>query len=70
MKHTVEPNMLYVNDGKGKFTPLAEPAFDFKSLSHDVILEDLDHDGLLDMYVGVDAESGNKWATSKGGNPL
>src|SRR5205807_1094020 len=28
------------------------------------------HDGLLDVYVAVDAESGNKWATSKGGNPL
>lgn len=70
MKHTVEPNVLFVNDGKGKFTSLAEPAFDFKSLSHDVLLEDLDHDGLVDVYVGVDAESGNQWATSKGGNPL
>jgi hypothetical protein len=39
-------------------------------LSHDAVLEDLDHDGLVDIYVGVDAESGNKWATSKGGNPL
>jgi hypothetical protein len=69
-KHTVEPNVLYVNDGKGAFTPLAEPAFNYKTLSHDAILEDLDHDGLLDFYVGVDAESGNQWATSKGGNPL
>lgn len=68
--HTVEPNVLYVNDGKGKFTPLAEPAFNYFSLSHDAVLEDLDHDGLLDIYVGVDAESGNSWATSKGGNPL
>jgi hypothetical protein len=70
MKHTVESNVLYVNDGKGRFKPLAEPAFAFKSLSHDAVVEDLDHDGLLDIYVGVDAESGNRWATSKGGNPL
>ncbi len=70
MKHTVEPNLLYVNDGKGKFTAFPEPLFNLKTLSHDVILEDLDHDGWLDIYVGVDAESGNKWATSKGGNPL
>src|SRR5262249_50128404 len=70
MKHTVEPNVLYVNDGSGKFTPKADPILAFKSLSHDAILEDLDHDGQLDIYVGVDAESGNKWATSKGGNPL
>jgi enediyne biosynthesis protein E4 len=68
--HTVEPNVLYVNDGKGKFTPLAEPLFNYKTLSHDAVLEDLDHDGLLDIYAGVDAESGNAWATSKGGNPL
>lgn len=68
--HTVEPNMLYANDGQGKFTPVTEPTFDYRSLSHDAILEDLDHDGLLDVYVGVDAESGNEWATSKGGNPL
>ena len=40
------------------------------ALAHDVVCEDLDHDGLPDIYVGVDAESGNKWATSKGGNPL
>src|SRR5205085_11457916 len=26
--------------------------------------------GLVDVYVAVDAESGNQWATSKGGNPL
>ena len=70
MNKTVEPNLLYVNDGKGKFTPLDEPAFAYKSLSHDAALEDFDHDGLLDVYVGVDAESGNQWATSKGGNPL
>jgi enediyne biosynthesis protein E4 len=70
MKKTVEPNLLYTNDGKGRFTPVAEPAFVYKSLSHDVVIEDLDHDGLPEIYVGVDAESGNKWATSKGGNPL
>jgi hypothetical protein len=34
------------------------------------VLEDLDLDGLVDLYVGVDAQSGNRWATSKGGNPL
>ncbi len=42
----------------------------FAHLGHDVICEDLDHDGLLDIYVGVDAQSGNRFATSKGGNPL
>ncbi len=69
-KHTVEPNLLYVNDGQGVFKALDEPALRFKSLSHDAVIEDLDHDGLVDIYVGVDAESGNRWATSKGGNPL
>jgi hypothetical protein len=68
MKKTVEPNLLYANDGKGKFA--VEPFPVYKSLGHDVVIEDLDHDGLPDVYVGVDAESGNKWATSKGGNPL
>ena len=56
------------NDGKGKFSPLDAAALRHKTLSHDAVLEDLDHDGLIDIYVGVDAESGNKWATSKGGN--
>jgi len=69
-KHTVEPNALYVNDGRGNFTALAEPLLAMKSLGHDVIIEDLDHDGWPDIYVAVDAESGNRWATSKGGNPL
>jgi hypothetical protein len=70
MKHTVEPNLLYTNDGKGKFSPVAEPVLALKTLAHDVIVEDLDHDGLPEIYVAVDAESGNQWATSKGGNPL
>jgi len=70
MKHTVEPNVLYENDGKGKFRALTVPEPAYKTLSHDAVLEDLDHDGRIDLYVGVDAESGNKWATSKGGNPL
>ncbi len=70
MKHTVEPNALYANDGTGKFASVDSPILALKTLGHDVICEDLDHDGLLDIYVGVDAESGNKWATSKGGNPL
>jgi hypothetical protein len=70
MGHTVEPNALYRNDGTGRFALVEEPALRFKSLGHDVLLEDLDHDGLIDVYVAVDAESGNKWATSKGGNPL
>ena len=70
MNKTVEPNLLYVNDGKGKFAALAEPLFALKTLGHDVVIEDFDHDGWPDIYVGVDAESGNKWGTSKGGNPL
>jgi hypothetical protein len=43
---------------------------DYKTLCHDVVVEDLDHGGLPEIYVAVDAESGNRWATSKGGNPL
>lgn len=68
--HTVLPNLLFANDGKAKFTPVDTPVLASKTLGHDIICEDLDHDGLIDIYVGVDAESGNKWATSKGGNPL
>jgi len=70
MKHTVEPNLLYRNDAGGKFTPVAGDFSTLKTLSHDAIIEDLDHDGLPDIYVTVDAESGNRWATSKGGNRL
>jgi hypothetical protein len=40
------------------------------SVNCQAVLEDLDHDGLVDIYVGVDAESGNQWATGKGGNAL
>lgn len=69
-KHTVEPNLLYVNDGKGRFTADPSATLLHKTLSHDVVLEDLDHDGAVDLYVGVDAQSGNRFATSKGGNPL
>jgi hypothetical protein len=69
-KKTVEPNVLYGNAGNGKFVPVADPLCEFKALSHDIVIEDFDHDGLPEIYVGVDAESGNKWATSKGGNPL
>ncbi len=68
--HTVEPNILYGNDGGGRFASVAAPVLALKTLGHDMVAEDLDHDGLIDLYVGVDAESGNKWATSKGGNPL
>lgn len=68
---TVEPNLLYLNDGKGKFTPTKAKTLLHKTLSHDVILEDLDHDGWVNVYVGVDAiPSGNRFATHKGGNPL
>jgi hypothetical protein len=70
MGHTVVPNLLYRNEGKGIFTPLDVPQKGYKTLSHDILIEDLDHDGLPEIYVGVDAESGNKWATSKGSNPL
>ncbi len=70
MGHTVEPNLLHRGDGKGNFTALDVPQAGYKTLSHDVVIEDLDHDGLPEIYVGVDAESGNRWATSKGGNPL
>lgn len=75
MGHAVEPNELYANQ-QGKFFPLPKAGgthdalLNYKTLSHDVVLEDLDHDGRIDIYVGVDAESGNQWATSKGGNPL
>jgi hypothetical protein len=68
--HTVEPNLLYANNGDGTFTAVAAPTLKHKTLSHDAVLEDLDHDGRLDIYVGVDAESGNRFAASKGGNPL
>ena len=69
--HTVEPNLLYLNDGRGRFKPSGQKALHHKTLSHDAILEDLDHDGLIDVYVGVDAiPSGNRFATHKGGNPL
>jgi hypothetical protein len=69
--HTVEPNLLYLNDGKGKFTPAESMTLLHKTLSHDAVVEDLDHDGLVDVYVGVDAiPSGNRFATHKGGNPL
>ncbi|MBM3997319.1 MAG: CRTAC1 family protein [Planctomycetes bacterium] len=68
--HTVLPNMLYANDGKGRFSPVESQPLMSKTLGHDIICEDLDHDGLVDIYVGVDAQSGNKWATTKGGNPL
>jgi hypothetical protein len=70
MKKSVQPNVLYRNDGKGRFTPIPAATLALKTLSHDAVLEDLDHDGLVDIYVGVDAESGNQWSTSKGGNPL
>jgi hypothetical protein len=70
MGHTVLPNILYGNDGKGMFLPIEAPILASKTLGHDIVCEDLDHDGLIDIYVGVDAESGNQWATSKGGNPL
>ena len=46
------------------------PQPDFLVLNIAAIACDLDHDGLVDLYIGVDAESGDKWATSKGGNPL
>ena len=68
--HTVEPNVLYENDGRGRFKPATTATFHYKSLSHDAVLEDLDHDGQVDVYVGVDAQSGNRFATNKGGNPL
>jgi len=69
--HTVEPNLLYLNDGRGKFSVAPDATLKHKTLSHDAVLEDLDHDGLIDIYVGVDAiPSGNRFATNKGGNPL
>ena len=69
-KHTVEPNLPYRNEGNLKFAPIIDPLFALKTLSHDIVAEDLDHDGWPEIYVGVDAESGNQWATSKGGNRL
>src|SRR6185436_5890771 len=57
-------------DGKGNFSRVDDKALALKTLAHDAVIEDLDHDGLVDVYVAVDAESGNKWATSKGGDRL
>ncbi len=69
--HAVEPNLLYENDGHGRFRADTAKILHHKTLSHDAILEDLDHDGWLDIYVGVDAiPTGNRFATHKGGNPL
>lgn len=69
--HTVEPNLLYINNGRGRFTPAAHATLKHKTLSHDAVLQDLNHDGWIDIYVGVDAiPSGNRFATHKGGNPL
>jgi hypothetical protein len=68
--HTVEPNVLYESDGKGGFAALAEPPFAVKSLSHDALLEDLDHDERVEVFTTVDAQSANAWATTKGGNKL
>ncbi len=70
MKHTVEPNVLYANDGKGKFTPSADKALAIKSLAHDAVIEDFNHDGRPEIYCTVDADSANQWATSKGGDRL
>ena len=68
--NTVEPNVLYENDGKGRFKPADAKTLLHKTLSHDAVLQDLDHDGFIDIYVGVDAiPTGNKFATHKGGNP-
>ena len=68
--NTVEPNLLYRNNGQGRFTPAADETLKHKTLSHDAVLEDLDHDGQIDLYAAVDAiPTGNRFATHKGGNP-
>jgi hypothetical protein len=68
--NTVTPNMLFDSDGGGRFKPVTATTLHHKTLSHDAILEDLDHDGQIDIYVGVDAiPTGNRFATHKGGNP-
>ncbi len=68
--HTVEPNVLYENNGKGVFKPTSSKTLLHKTLSHDAVLQDFDHDGFIDVYVGVDAiPTGNRFATHKGGNP-
>ena len=67
---TVEPNLLYLHSGWAKFRPASDGPSAYKSLAHDIVLEDLDHDGHIEIYVGVDAKSGNRFATNKGGNPL
>lgn len=70
-QHSVEPNQLYAGDGQGRFTPVVAETLLHKTLSHDAVLEDLDHDGRVEIYVGVDAiPTGNRFATHKGGNPL
>jgi hypothetical protein len=67
---TVEPNLLYLHSGGAKFHSASGGPSTYKSLAHDIVLEDLDHDGRVEIYVGVDAMSGNRFATNKGGNPL
>lgn len=69
--HTVEPNVLYRAGMNAHFAVEPGPPSQHKTLSHDVTIEDLDHDGRCEIYLGVDAiPTGNIYATSKGGNPL
>ena len=73
--HTVEPSLLYdldlLKSAEPHYRPIAGLPSEHKTLAHDITIEDFDHDGRCEIYVGVDAiPTGNIYATSKGGNPL
>ena len=68
--NAVEANLLYTGRGNGRFVP--NGALKYLTLSHDAVLADFDHDGLVDVYVGVDAKctAGTRYAPDNGGNGL
>jgi len=47
-----EPNILYINDGQGKFTDgTSEAGVEFTQKSRTVLMADVDNDGWLDIYL-------------------